>query len=97
MSADNGIYVLLTEGDQGPEYRVAYAHAIDNIYGNFNPELGRYEGDVQAIQEIFQGAPVFFNVNDAMDYAEGMEQDYDYLEDGVALINEFKEYGYLFG
>ena len=96
MSADNGIYVLFTESEKGPEYRVAYAQAIDNIYGEFNAELGRYEGDIHAIQEIFKESPVFHNVNEAMDHAEIMEQEYDYLEDGVALINEFKEYGYIF-
>ena len=96
MSADNGIYVLFTQSEKGPEYRVAYANAIDNIYGEFNAELGRYEGNIQTIQEIFKDAPVFYNVNEAMDHAEIMEQEYDYLEDGVALINEFKEYGYIF-
>ena len=32
MSADNGIYVLFTDPEKGPEYRVAYAHSIGNIY-----------------------------------------------------------------
>ena len=31
MSSDNGIYVLFTESKKGPEYRVAYAQAIDSI------------------------------------------------------------------
>ena len=43
MSADNGIYVLFTESEKGPEYRVAYAHAIDTIYGKFNDVTFRYE------------------------------------------------------
>ena len=31
MSADNGVYVLYTESTKGPEYRVAYAHAVENL------------------------------------------------------------------
>ena len=97
MSADNGIYVLLTESEKGPEYRVAYAHAIDSIYGKFNDETFRYEGNLISIQDTFGQAPVFHTINEALDYAEELEQDYDYLEDGVCVINEFREYGYLFG
>mgnify|MGYP006280436045 FL=1 len=97
MSADNGIYVLLTESEKGPEYRVAYAHAIDSIYGKFNDESFRYEGNLVSIQDTFKGAPVFHTINEALDYAEELEQEYDYLEDGICVINEFKDYGYLFG
>ena len=97
MSADNGIYVLFTESEKGPEYRVAYAHAIDTIYGKFNDVTFRYDGDLNAIQETFQAAPVFHTINEALDYAEEMEQNYDYLEDGICVINEFKDHGYIFG
>lgn len=96
MSADNGIYVLFTESEKGPEYRVVYAQAIDCIYGKFNDITFRYEGDMTAIQDTFQGAPVFHTINEALDYAEELERDYNYLEDGICVINEFKEYGYLF-
>ena len=97
MSADNGIYILFTESEKGPEYRVAYAHAIDSIYGKFNDVTFRYDGDLTAIQETFQAAPVFHTINEALDYAEEMEQNYDYLEDGICVINEFKDHGYIFG
>ena len=97
MSADNGIYVLFTESEKGPEYRVAYAHAIDSIYGKFNDITFRYEGDIQCIQETFEGMPVFFTLSEALDYAEELENNYSYLEDGVCVINEFKDYGHLFG
>ena len=97
MSADNGIYVLLTESEKGPEYRVTYAHAIDTIYGKFNDVTFRYEGDLRAIQDTFQGAEVFHTINEALDYAEELEQEYNYLEDGVCVINEFKDYGHIFG
>ena len=89
MSKDNGIYVLLTESEKGPEYRVAYAHAIDSIYGKFNEQTFRYEGDSMAIQDTFQGAAVFHNINEALDYAEELEQNYEYLEDGICVIPSF--------
>ena len=97
MSADNGIYVLLTETEKGPEYRVAYAHAIDNIYGKFNDELCRYEGDIQSIVSVFGESDVFHTLNEALDFAEEMEQNNEYLEDGICVISDFKDYGHIFG
>jgi hypothetical protein len=97
MSADNGIYVLFTESEKGPEYRVAYAQAIDSIYGKFNEETFKYEGNAMCIQDTFQGSAVFHTIDEALNYAEELEQEYNYLEDGICVINEFKDYGYLFG
>lgn len=98
MSSDNGIYVLYTENEKGPEYRVAYAHAIDNIYGRFNTDLGKYEGDIKAMVSVFGDSEVFYSLNEALDYAEGIQYDNDqYLEDGICVINEFKDYGHIFG
>lgn len=97
MSADNGIYVLYTETEKGPEYRVAYAQAIDSIYGKFNEDTFKYEGNAMSIQDTFQGSAVFHTIDEALNYAEELEQEYSYLEDGICVINEFKEYGYLFG
>ena len=96
MSADNGIYVLYTEGQKGPEYRVTYAQGIDSIYGKFNEESFKWDGDVEMIREIFHEATVFHNLNEALDHAEEMEQDYGYLEDGICVINEFKDHGIIF-
>ena len=97
MSSDNGIYVLFTESKKGPEYRVAYAHAIDTIYGKFNEETFRYEGNDESMKNTFGEAPVFYSLNEALDHAENMEQEYDYLEDGICVINEFKDHGHIFG
>ena len=97
MSADNGIYVLLTESEKGPEYRVTYASAIDNIYGEWNVEKARYEGNIQTIQETFGQVPVFYTLNEALDFAEELEYNTDPTEDGVCVINEFKDYGFIFG
>lgn len=96
MSADNGVYVLLTESEKGPEWRVAYSQAIDNIYGKYNDDLGRYEGHIESIVSVFSDAPVFYSLSEALDKAEEISYDYEYLEDGICVINEFKDYGYIF-
>lgn len=97
MSADNGIYVLLTETDKGPEYRVAQCQAIGNIYGKYNDELGRYEGDIPNIVSVFGEAQVFHSLNEALDFAEEMEYNYDsYLEDGICVISDFKDLSLIF-
>lgn len=97
MSADNGIYVLFTENNKGPEYRVKAATAIGNIYGEWNDEKKRYLGNLDAIKSVFEEAPVFYTLNEALDYAEQEEYNIGTTEDGVCVINEFKDYGYIFG
>ena len=96
MSADNGIYVLLTESEKGPEYRVSYASAIDNIYGEWNAEKALYEGNLSAIKETFAESQVFHTLNEALDFAETLEYDIGETEDGICVIKDFKDYGYLF-
>lgn len=97
MSVDNGIYVLYTESEQGPEYRVTFAHAIGNIYGEWNEENGRYDGNLETIKNTFIEAPVFYTLNEALDYAEQEESEIGTTEDGICVINEFKDYGHIFG
>ena len=58
MSADNGVFVLQTEG---PEFRVAYAGAIDNIYGSFSDDTLRWEGDMDRMIDVFGSSKVFKN------------------------------------
>jgi len=70
MSLNNGIYVLLTETEEGPQYRVTYASAIDNIYGEWNVETSKYDGNIQAIKETFGNVPVLHTLNEALDFAE---------------------------
>ncbi len=96
MSNDNGIYVLLTETEKGPEYRVAYAHAIGNIYGSWDAEKALYEGNLSAIKGTFGESQVFHTLNEALDFAESLEYDVGETEDGICVINEFKHYGYIF-
>jgi hypothetical protein len=92
MSADNGIYILLTETDKGPEYRVAHATAIDNIYGKWDADKAKYEGNYQALSDTFQDSEVFHTLNEALDKAEEIEQDVGYTEDGICVISDFKDH-----
>lgn len=91
MSADNGIYILVT---MGPEYRVAYHQNIDAIYGNFSDESFQWQGDPQSMIEYFQDAPVFKDLENALDRAEEMVYDYPYLEDGICVISDFKDWDF---
>ena len=97
MSADNGIYLLFTESEKrDPQYRVAHCQGIDSIYGEFDKETCSYKGDPEMIKEYFSKAKVFLHMNEALDYAEELEEKIGYLEDGICVINEFRKYGYLF-
>ena len=96
MSMDNGIYVLLTETEGGPQYRVAYATAIDNIYGEWNAERAKYVGDLSAIASTFSESEVFYTLNEALDKAEEIENDIGYTEDGICVISDFKDYSHIF-
>jgi hypothetical protein len=96
MSMDNGIYILLTETEGGPEYRVAYATAIDNIYGEWNADRAKYVGDLTSIVSTFSESEVFYTLNEALDKAEEIENDIGYTEDGICVISDFKDYSHIF-
>jgi len=86
MSADNGIYVLHTFN----EFRVAYHQGIDNIYGKFDDETFQWIGDDEMIKEYFGSAPIFDELDKALDFAEELSYSYDYLEYGICLISDFE-------
>lgn len=88
MSSDNGIYILETDG---PEYRIAYAQAIDNIYGVFNDETNHWKGDDKMILEYFGSSKMYNDLQEAWDIATLWSEDHHYLEDGICLIRDFKD------
>ena len=94
MSADNGIYILKTTGPVGPEYRVTYAQAIDNIYGNFSDESFQWQGDPEEMYKYFHDAPVFSSIEKALDYAKELSYNYDYLEYGICVITDFIDWNF---
>lgn len=87
MSADNGIFVLETAG---PEYRVAYGNAIDNIYGRYNDVTLHWDGDMDRMIDFFGQSTIFDRIEDALDEAERMSYNYEYLEYGICVIPDFK-------
>lgn len=93
MSSDNGIYILETSGAKFglSEFRVKHCQGIDNIYGKFNDETFHWDGDDKMIKDYFEDAPVFDNLVDALDKAENLSNNYDYLEYGICVIADFKD------
>lgn len=91
MSADNGIYILQT---RGPEFRVGYHMAIDNIYGNFSDESYRWQGDPVVMTAYFQFDRMFSDLEQALDYAEELSYNYEYLEDGICVISDFSDWDF---
>lgn len=87
MSADSGVYILETEG---PEYRVVYAQAIDNIFGKYDDTTFHWKGDPEMILDYFGESKVFSDLTEAWDHATVLSEGYEYLEDGVCLITDFK-------
>ena len=91
MSADNGVYILQTAG---PEFRVAYQQNIDDIYGEFSDDSFRWKGDPEIMLEYFQNAPIFSNLEEALDKAADIAYDYEYLEYGICVITDFKDWNF---
>jgi len=89
MSSDNGTYILQT---YGPEYRVMHMQAIDNIYGTYIPESGKYVPNSKAIVESFASSKVFTNLEEAWDFALDMDSQVEYSEYGTCFITEFETY-----
>ena len=88
MSIDNGIYVLETGG---PEFRIVYAHAIDNIYGTFDSNSGKWSGDMNRMIDYFGQSVQYNSLDEAMIAAKVLSKQYIELEDGIAIIRNFKE------
>lgn len=91
MSSDNGIYILESSG---PEYRVAHHQNIEEIYGNYSDDTYQWQGDPVAMLEYFQDAPMFSTLDEALDLAKSMVYDYPFLEYGICVISEFKDWDF---
>lgn len=87
MSADNGVYILETADN---EFRVAYAHAIDNIYGKFNDDTQQWDCDMNMMVDYFRNSEIFNSYDDALDEAMRLSREYEYLEDGICFITNFR-------
>lgn len=98
MSADNGIYTLITAAPGGgKEYRVAYGSAIENIFADricmdgccapkWHPGV---KLELNYAYAYFSEAPVFTNQKAAEDYAQKLEDRETYEYEGVRYGTEY--------
>lgn len=91
MSADNGIYILVTPTEKGGvcEYRVAEAQAIENLV-YFDPS-----GDEIAMWDYFHHSTVYYSEEMAWKSARELEtiienSEFGYLEYGLKKIQMSK-------
>lgn len=87
MSADNGIYILVTKG---PEYRVIHTQSIDDIY--WDAPIGDWNEGI--IKDRFDNAEVFNTEKAAWEEADEMAKSYDILEYGISMIEDFEDKEY---
>lgn len=83
MSADNGIYILVTmkKNSHDCEYRVAYAHAIENI------DYGTEEDKANSLVQYFGKSKVYDTETEAIIEAHAKAKNYSVLEYGVQTID----------
>jgi hypothetical protein len=89
MSADDGVYILQT---QGPEFRIAHTQAIDNIYEEYFPETNTWSPCVERIVQTFGASKVYEDLTEAWDDASILEDKVGSTEYGTSLITQFSEY-----
>jgi len=91
MSADNGIYVLQTDG---PEFRVQHCQAIENINWDVDAKDYTEDEDVTIVnaRELFKGAPVFTDEGEALKFASKCSKEYHILEYGIQPIKIGKKF-----
>jgi hypothetical protein len=89
MSSDNGIYILKTPKENGFEYRVTHAQAIDNLWWE------NEDGNPKEIVAYFGSCRVFTSDDEAFLEAKRLYDDYGYTEYGIIKIDmplPFSEY-----
>ncbi len=97
MSADNGIYILVTpkEGTTDCEFRVVHCQAIENIYWDAGSDSESDEIQPERLKEMFGNAEVHWNQDLARDEAFHMASDIEedgVLEYGIREIHYFKPF-----
>lgn len=81
MSADNGVYILETPGDMGPEYRVAHAQAIENL------TYGDPDGNEEYMVILFGKSKIHSSFGDALKEASDVAD--EILADPICPILEY--------
>jgi hypothetical protein len=82
MSADNGVYILETKG---PEYRVAYASAIDNLTWAGDDS---FDGDwnKKSVRDYFGESKVYTNLDEAYNEAHMLHDNWSWTEYGICIL-----------
>lgn len=99
MSADNGIYILRTDG---PEFRVAHAQAIDQVWIEYdnNDDIDEmpteWVPDYGLIVHIFGESPVHTTLEKAMLAAQKLHDEYGWTEYGINVVNDFAKYSFTY-
>jgi len=83
MSADNGIYVLETEGADGSEFRVAHLQAVENVYYDtaIECESDDYNVWIRNARRMWRDCDVYTNEDDAWAVARELLKEYE--KDGI--------------
>ena len=93
MSADNGVYILVTKGSRGKkEYRVSHAQAIENLsYMPDHPQGSRDGLNTEYAHMLFGKSRVFTDMKLARGYAECIYDewmgDFGIVEYGIATLD----------
>lgn len=77
MSADNGIYILETDG---PEFRVKHLQAVEDVYGDTDHDT------LRNAQAMWREAKVFTEKTAAYLEADRQAEGCDVLEYGISVI-----------
>lgn len=98
MSADTGIFILVTKSDNGSEeheYRVRYMGNIDAIYDSIDKNTGKWKANKKVITEAFCGVDTFLTDSEdkAREYAYSL---IDELEENGTVTENSLEYGICF-
>lgn len=79
MSKDDGVYVLVTRGESGPEYRFRCCHAGGNIFH-----------DLSNMVETFENSQVYHSINSVALAASSVDNVVN-TEHGVLWVNNYKD------
>ena len=97
MSADNGIYILVTksdDGEDGVEYRVKHAQAIENLYYRpiGHPDYGDAKFVPQEAFSFFGNCEVFYDKSYAHNAAHMLSEGCEILEYGIQELKHQDQY-----
>lgn len=85
MSADNGVYILKTDG---PEYRVAHLQAVERVWWHHGPtgETNNPHVHIENARTMWEKCKVYKSETQALKEATKLLRTYDYVEYGISFI-----------